>query len=152
MDMKAMRAELLHDEGLLLSPYRDSLGYWTIGVGHLLHYDPAVNAPRMTSITYDEAMALLDADINKAVIVAKKYAPALFDLSQGVSFDVRVRAVVNMAFNLGPKLGDFHHFLESVNAFDWETAGRQMMESKWAKQVGKRAERLKHMIETGETA
>jgi lysozyme len=56
---------------------------------------------------------------------------------------------VNMAFNLGDRLGDFHRFLGAVRVGDWPKAAIFMMESKWAKQVGQRAVRLRNMIRDG---
>ena len=150
MDRDLMRNELLHDEGLRLTPYKDSLGFWTIGVGHLLHKDQSVPVPRMTSITYSEAMALLDVDINIAYKLVQTLVPQGATNSTALQFEVRCRALTNMAFNLGPKLEGFHHFLDAVRAGNWDDASRYMMESLWAKQVGLRANRLQHMIQTGE--
>lgn len=147
MDRWKLRAELIHDEGLRLTPYKDTVGLWTIGVGHLL--GSGVN-PRMTAITYDEAMALLDHDIDNATTVVSKVAPSLLGISAADYSDVRLRAVTNMAFNLGPKLGEFKHFLAAIAKADWDAAATAMMDSKWAKQVGLRATRLQKMILTGE--
>ncbi len=54
-DMDALKRELRRDEGERLMPYRDSLGYWTVGVGHLLtgnelerFVDQATGKPRKT--------------------------------------------------------------------------------------------------------
>ena len=35
-DGDKLRRDLVRDEGKRLRPYRDSLGNWTVGVGHLL--------------------------------------------------------------------------------------------------------------------
>jgi len=61
MDRKVLKAELVRDEGLKLVSYRDTVGLWTIGVGHLLG-----TQRRMTEITNAEAMALLEAEIGRA--------------------------------------------------------------------------------------
>ncbi len=66
-------------------------------------------------------------------------------LSQG---ETRERALVNMAFNLGGRLAGFKKFLKAVNARDWPTAAVEMMDSKWATQVGDRATRLRDQILT----
>lgn len=152
MDTQKLREELIRDEGLELVAYKDTLGYWTIGVGHLLGKDA-----RMTNISKAEAMALLDADITEATAVARKYAPELFSKLDGsffigekYSWDVRARALVNMAFNLGDKLGQFKTFLGCIAKDDWDGAGAAMMKSLWAKQVGQRAVRLRQMIVNGE--
>ena len=35
-DENALHQELLRDEGKRLTPYRDTLGNWTVGIGHQL--------------------------------------------------------------------------------------------------------------------
>ncbi len=132
-----LREELIRDEGLRLESYQDTVGLWTIGVGHLLGPER-----RMLRITPAEADALLTADIDAASDLAARLVGVPLD-------DVRERAIINMSFNLGPRLDQFKKFLAAVNARDWETAAKEMMDSKWARQVGKRAERLRDMILTG---
>jgi lysozyme len=139
-----MRSELIRDEGVSKLAYKDSLGFWTIGVGHLLG-----NSPRMTEITNYEAMDLLDGDITRAEETLKNLLPSVDNLLYTDEGDIRYRALVNMAFNLGSKLGKFEHFLAAVDKHDWQTASVEMMDSTWAKQVGARATRLQGMILTG---
>ena len=138
MDRDKLREELIRDEGLRLSAYRDSVGLWTIGVGHLLG-----DEPRMSKITLAEAHALLEADINEAEMRARNFAGSV------EGDEIRFRALVNMAFNLGDRLGEFKRFLGAVNLGDWPRAAIYMMESKWARQVGGRAVRLRNMIRDG---
>jgi lysozyme len=140
MDRAKLRAELIRDEGMRLEAYQDSVGLWTIGVGHLLGTEK-----RMTRISPDECDALLNVDIDWAIRTAERFVIELPLWPYGHN-ESRARALVNMAFNLGPRLGQFKKFLGSVNGGNWETAAVQMMQSKWAKQVGARAERLRDMI------
>ena len=52
-----------------------------------------------------------------------------------------------MAFNMGrPRLSKFKNFIAGVNASDWPVAAIEMMDSRWATQVGVRAERLRDRI------
>jgi lysozyme len=129
--------EIKRDEGLRLNAYKDSLGNWTIGYGHLLG-----STARMVNITIEEAEALLSADID----TAESLVMALVDNRYGLS-DVRWRVLVNMAFNLGGRLRQFKKFLAAVDAQDWGLAAVNMLDSRWAKQVGARATRLAHMME-----
>ena len=65
--------------------------------------------------------------------------------------DTRQRVLANMAFNLGlPRLSNFVKFLTAVQKSDWEKASEEMMDSKWATQVGNRAVRLKEKMLKGE--
>ena len=51
-------------------------------------------------------------------------------------------------FNLGrTRLGKFKKFIGAINEGDWEKASIEMMDSRWAKQVGARAERLRDRIQ-----
>ena len=43
---------------------------------------------------------------------------------------------------------EFKKFIAGVNAGDWKTAAVEMMDSRWAKQVGDRAVRLRNRILT----
>ena len=55
--------------------------------------------------------------------------------------------LVNMCFNLGhPRLSNFKKFIGAMQISDWETAAVEMMDSKWAGQVGNRAIRLRDRV------
>lgn len=140
MDRAKLRSELKRDEGLRLRSYRDTVGKWTIGYGHLLG-----DTERMTQITLREAEALLEVDIDDAIEIMRVYVNIALN-----DDDVRTRALVNMAFNLGNRLGTFVNTLAAINRRDWEKAADGMLASKWARQVGRRAVDLAHMIRTGE--
>jgi lysozyme len=61
--------------------------------------------------------------------------------------ETRQRVLANMCFNLGcPRLKNFKNFLAALEAGDFETAGEEMMDSKWATQVGSRAVRLQEKM------
>lgn len=65
--------------------------------------------------------------------------------------DVRKVVLCDMAFNLGIE-GELH-FTQTLNAVqkkDWRTAAICMLQSDWAKRVGKRAITLSQMMETGQ--
>ena len=55
-----------------------------------------------------------------------------------------VKAIItNMAFNMGKKgVAGFDKMLAAIKAQDWETAAKEMEDSKWFNQVGDRAKRL----------
>jgi len=65
--------------------------------------------------------------------------------------EVRQAVLVDMGYNLGiDGLLKFKRTLGSVESGNYANAAIQMLESKWATQVGHRAERLSDMMETGE--
>jgi lysozyme len=63
---------------------------------------------------------------------------------------VRARVLQNMAFNLGiDGLLGFKNTLSAVKAKNWAAASQGMLSSRWAEQVGARAQRLAKMMRTG---
>jgi lysozyme len=139
MDRQLLARELTRDEGARLRSYKDSVGLWTIGIGHLLGAEQ-----RMTEITEAEMYALFEADVTSAELLVRGLFPTYPLLD-----DVRQRVLVNMAFNLGPRLSQFTHFIDSVQRSDWAQAAADMMHSRWALQVGARASRLHDMMLSG---
>jgi lysozyme len=139
-NFERLASELRKDEGVRLRAYKDSVGLWTIGVGHLLGKDK-----RMDEITGDEADALLTLDIHIAETVVSHLFPGWTE-----SYDeVRQRALLNMAFNLGNRLANFIKFRMFLANGQYEEACREMLNSVWAGQVGERAKRLSQMILKG---
>lgn len=123
-------------EGLRLKPYQCTAGKLSIGYGR--------NLDDM-GITEDEAEALLHNDIARV-----RRELAALDIGSGLD-DVRAAVVVDMCFNLGiNRLLRFRNFLSALRAKDFERAAREMVDSRWYRQVGTRAERLVEMMKTGE--
>lgn len=131
--------QLVRDENEILHAYFDSLGYLTIGVGHL------IDQRRGGSIPQSISRELLQLDI------AAKKTQLLLNAPWTASLDeVRFGALLNMAFNLGVEgLLEFTHFLGFLQAGNWQAAAAAMLDSLWAKQVGDRAKRLAVQIQSG---
>lgn len=138
-DEEALYRELVRDEGKRLTPYQDSLGYWTVGIGHLL---PSGESRQPIS----EAQCR-DYFIND-VIDAENRLNGIMPGWRALS-DVRQRALVNLSFNLGGKLARFKQFLAAMEREEYVIAGQHLQASLWAKQVKLRAARIIHMIATG---
>jgi len=143
MDRAKLREELIRDEGLRLKAYKDSVGLYTIGVGHLM----PVTAIGVESITHEQAMDILERDIDIAYSLAAEVFKPWEDID-----DARQRALVNMVFNLGGRIRGFVNFIAAVRGRDWPIASIEMMDSRWARQVGERATRLRSMILFGDEA
>ena len=136
---QTLEDQLIRDEGEVLHVYPDSLGFLTIGVGHL------VDARKGGSIPKEISRALLDADIEVAKAFLRTHFPWTLSLDQ-----IRLAALVNMSFNLRGNLEGFHVFLAKLQAGDYQGAAAAGRDSLWHKQTGDRAERLMRQIETGE--
>ena len=62
----------------------------------------------------------------------------------------RKDALIDMAYNLGyAGLLKFKNMIAALNINDYESAAVEALNSKWAAQVGKRANKIAHIIETG---
>jgi len=136
-DMTALEDQLIDHEGLELKPYQCTADKLTIGVGRNIED---------RGITEDEARYLLKNDIKivEDELLEKKPVVAGLDA-------VRQRVLVDMGFNLGiPTLLKFQNMWAAVEEEDFERAAEEAMDSRWAKQVGRRAERLCQAMATGE--
>ena len=128
-------SHLLREEGLRLKPYIDTVGKTTIGVGRNL---------TDRGITEAEAIVLLNNDITETLQECAKFS--FWDKIN----DARRLVIADMAFNLGfETLSTFHLMISAIEAQDWSQASSQMLQSKWAGQVGSRATRLSQIMLTG---
>lgn len=131
-----LKQQLVRDEGERLKPYKDTVGKMTVGIGRNLDD---------VGISHNEAMVLLDNDVTRsasALFQAFPWAEHLDDARQGV--------LLNMAFNIGlDGLRNFKQTLALVEGQKWDDAAKAMLQSKWATQVGKRADRLAEQMRTG---
>ena len=74
--------------------------------------------------------------MDRAVDAARGNVENFDDLS-----DNRQAAITDMAFNLGSAgLGKFENMIDAVESGDFEKAADEMSDSKWAGQVGDRAD------------
>lgn len=126
---------LVHDEGLRLKPYPDTVGKLTIGVGRNLDD---------VGISEAEAYALLDTDVKRA----DRTCLAIFGESQWNRWSENRRCGwLNIALNLGHAgLLSFRNTLRAAIAENWDEVARHLRASKWYGQVGSRAERVIAMI------
>ena len=61
-----------------------------------------------------------------------------------------ILVMANMSFNLGiNRLMKFKNFLSAMQNNDWDKAAVEMLDSRWAIQVGPRAIRLKDRVLKG---
>lgn len=143
MNIDQLREQLKIDEGVKYEIYNDHLGYATFGIGHLItEKDPEHGKPVGTEISEERVNEVFDQDVELFVNESKKIFPDFDDKPEEVK-----QVVVNMCFNLGePRLSKFKKFIAAINDKDWDEAAHQMMDSKWADQVGERAKRLAKRI------
>lgn len=137
--------------------YIDSRGYPTIGVGHNLAKPESRMLLKQLGLDYSKIVSgeqalndeqidfLLKKDLEEAYETAIAFANGKF-----YEHPQRVRAVlVDMAFNLGrTKLFKFEDMRAALNVYDYDTAAKEMVDSKWYHQVGRRSKELVKLMKS----
>lgn len=133
--MSIESSQIETDEGRVMKSYVDTEGHLTGGVGHLLTDEEKALYPEGTPIPEDVVNEWYRIDLEEAEADADKFYK---------TDDPNLRAILtNMSFNLGStRLGKFKKLKQALVAGDYEEAGAQMLDSKWAGQVKGRATRL----------
>lgn len=124
-------------EGLSLVPYEDTEGHLTIGWGHLL----------AKGIPLHVAHALLKCDVLEAIEDLDKNKPWW----RGLPLDARL-VVADMNFNLGwSKFKEFVKFWTALELHNYGLAAKEMIDSRWYRQVKSRGVKLVAMMERIDT-
>ncbi len=156
LNREVLRAELIRDEGLRLKTYRCTAGKLSIGVGRNLDdvglrpeeralLKITMDSVKTKGINRDQAMALLDSDIDACLDQIERKLPWAAKLDE-----VRLRVIVNMCFNMGIRtLLTFKNTLRQIETGQYAKAADNMLMSLWARQVGNRAIRLANLMRLG---
>ena len=138
--MDKLIESIKHHEGYSDTVYKDSLGHLTGGWGHAFMLGSKI--PVEASEAYlrqDIANALADF---RSLSRSRRY---ICYLSPN-----RRRVIVEMIYNLGLSgVRTFRKMLNAIRLEDFETAADEMLDSLWAKQVGKRADELAEIMRQG---
>ena len=134
--MNKLIEQLKIHEGVKLKPYKCSAGKLTIGVGKNIEDN---------GITLEEAEYLLQNDIAEARSQLLHAFPWMKDFN-----DARISAMINFTFNVGiGTVKKFENTLAYMQSGEWDKAADEMMDSRWARQVGNRAVEVTEQIRTG---
>lgn len=151
LDIAEMINRLILHEGLKLNPYKDTKGLLTIGIGRCIETNP---------FTYEEIKAVGDwqngITRNAAYMLCKNdIIRCINELKKNISFfekldQERQYVLIDMCFNMGiNKLLCFKKMLSALGIGNYNKAAEEILNSSYAKQVGKRADRLSNCIKTG---
>lgn len=145
MDLKEV---LIDHEGIRSLPYFDCCGLFfrlctcrpqgklTIGVGRNLE---------QVGISENEAMGLLDNDLNRVFVQIEKSFPWFEKLNPP-----RQIVIQSMVFNMGiEKFKEFKKMIACLEKGQYSDASKQMLNSLWASQVKLRAIRLSDIMDRG---
>ena len=137
MNAQRLAAQLNVDEGRRARIYLDTVGKWTGGVGRNLSD---------RDFSDDEIDLMLQNDIKGVEQDLDRRLPWWRQMS-----DARQNVLANMCFNLGiDRLLGFVNTLMLMRAGRYDAAAAEMLNSKWANQVGARAIRLAATMRKGE--
>jgi lysozyme len=121
-----VKERLIQWEALVLKPYECSQGYTTIGVGRNLETN---------GISKDEAMYLLNNDINSVIQKLDKQWPVWNTFPENAK-----TIIIDLVFNMGINTWlSFRKTRAYMELGEWEKAGKELLNSKYAQQVGRRA-------------
>jgi len=144
-------------EGIVLSVYQDHLGINTVGIGRnlddrgitdgeLLFMNKTMDDIYDNGLTEEEAYYLCMNDIaivEKELLASK---PIVNRLNA-----VRQMILIDMAFNMGvPRLMQFKNMWLAIEKVNYLLACEEMIDSRWAGQVGSRAMKLSVAMKNGE--
>lgn len=134
-------------EGVRTRPYKDSLGLWTIGVGHLIGDGKSLPKEWDREFTQKEVDDLYEQDFEEHKKAAEKI-PGYNKLNEkGKS------ALIDLTFNMGPSwYKKWPNFTKQLESGDTEGAAKNLEGSVWYKQVGKRGPEVVDLLRGGDNA
>ena len=145
MNIEKLKEQIKRHEGEVLEVYADSLGYLTLGVGHLIQpNDPEHGQPAGTPVSQEVVDKYYEIDFDKHLEETKHVIG--HDVFDGLPGEIQ-EVLVNMCFYLGgTRLGKFRNMLNAVEDHDWERMAVEMEDSRWFKQVGRRSVELQEIV------
>lgn len=151
MEFNEIAQRLIFHEGLRLMPYKDTLGFTTIGVGRCVDKNPFTEEELKAvgdwehGITKNAAMMLLRNDILRCQAELKAKVPFFHKLDEE-----RQYALLDLCFQLGIRgLLKFSRMLNAMRVGYWGSAAAECLNSQYAKQTPARAKRIAKLIKEG---
>ena len=133
--LRTIKDMIKRHEGWRSKPYNDTGGILTIGYGFNI----------AQGITREEGEALLDIRLKKV------FTDAILLDEFAYLNEVRQIVIIDMIYNMGLQgVKKFKKMRKAIKDGDWEKAADEMLDSRWAKQVGERATELAEIMKTGE--
>ena len=119
-------------EGCRLNMYKDTVDVWTIGYGHHLE----------EGIDQETADFILARDLEKHSQELDKHKPIWRELPDPVQI-----VILSMQFNMGwNRFSKFVKFWEAIEKKDYQTASKEMQDSRWWGQVKSRGPELQELL------
>lgn len=137
-----LKDRIITHEGIRYSPYTDSVGQKTIGIGHAIRGDENSMYPNTCEISEKEVLYLFDKDLERAIVGAK-------DLIGTLVLPLEIQEViVEMVFQLGKSgVRKFKFMWAALNKGFFLEAAHQMRKSRWHRQTPSRCNELASIVE-----
>jgi len=137
-DIKQM---IIAHEGKRYEPYKDSLGLWTVGIGHLIGDGKTLPPEWDRKFSEEEIMKLFDEDYKHHRLAAQRIPgfDKIGTLGQG--------ALTDLTFNMGPSwIEKWPKLKEQLASLDLEGAASNLESSKWYAQVKSRGPTIVDLV------
>lgn len=138
---------LAFEEGFRAEPYYCSEGYPTIGIGQKIGRkgDP------LECYTFTVDMKVAEAMLESELEGVNSYlSEKLFNVPPVEGWNVRFTILQSMAYQLGTTgLSKFKKMWKAIEQGDWDTAAKEALDSKAARQTPSRWERQANVLKTG---
>ena len=141
MSYSDLKARIKEHEGFVPKIYKDSLGFATIGYGHLVldtdHFIEGQSYPK------EHLEKVFDGDFDTACSNANQ-------LIKDLPLHHQAKCVIiEMVFQLGiGGVSKFKNMWKALGEGDYQTASEEMLDSRWAKQTPKRATDLSNVMKS----
>ena len=137
--MEEVKQRIKEHEGFRDTMYSDSLGFATIGYGHLVL--PTDNFVEGVAYPKEDLEKVFELDFNEALQSAN-------DLLEEIEAPEIIKGVIcEMCFQLGkPRVMKFKKMWEGLEAGDYNKAADEMIDSAWHKQTTSRCESLAELV------
>lgn len=150
MNIDLIKNMLLDEEGYRKYKYYDTKGFLTIGIGNNLTAKgiSESDADKLwpNGMSLDEALKDLQEEIIKVISYFSSSFPFINEMDE-----VRQAVLIDMGYNMGvSKVLRFTKMIGAIEKHNWSLAASEMVNSKWASDVGKkRSTKLHDMMLTG---
>lgn len=136
MSFSNLREMIMRHEGFREKAYTDSEGILSIAFGRNI---------QQVGVTREEGLFLLANDIRRVVNEAADHFYWFKSLNVP-----RQDVVLSMLYNLGlVRFNTFTKFTAALSFQNYDKAATEMLDSKWASQVGERAKELAQIMRSG---
>jgi len=132
MNFTKVKQSLKKHESVEAVPYQDSLGNWTVGVGHLM--SRPLSAAAIEQILEDDVHVAIQ-DLDRDFTDWRQHPEPVQDV------------LVELMFAMGaPVFSEFKRMRAALDAVDYGSAAAELLDSTWAREVGARAQTLAAII------